>query len=165
MSIPYPDNDEGDPDRVRPGWEPDPDRDGYERWWTPDGFVGAPHREPQPFSALSPDSARSMRPGPNRDARLARVGIVATLLGFIGQVVAASGLVMIPGVNANGVLLGALSLAAVLAAATVVFAARGLRRASALGGRAISTLALGAGIVFGLAPVLLLVAIGVGGGL
>ena len=106
-----------------------------------------------------------MRPGPNRDARLARVGIVATLLGFIGQVVAASGLVMIPGVNANGVLLGALSLAAVLAAATVVFAARGLRRASALGGRAISTLALGAGIVFGLAPVLLLVAIGVGGGL
>jgi len=165
MSIPYPDDDEGDPDRVRAGWEPDPGREGYERWWTPAGFVGAPHREPQPFSALSPDAARAMRPGPNRDARLARLGILATLLGFGAQVVAASGLVMIPGVNASGVLLGGLSLAAVLAAVTVVFAARGLRRASALGGRAISTLALGTGIVFGLAPVLLLIAIGVGGGL
>jgi len=165
MSIPYPDDDEGDPDLVRPGWEPDPERPGYERWWMGDGFLGAPHREPQPFSALSPDSARSMRPGPNRDARLARVGILATLLGFAGQVAAASGVVAPPGVDANGILLGALALAAGLAGLTVLFAARGLRRASALGGRAISSLALGVGIIFGLAPVLLLTAIGVGGGL
>ncbi|GAA1694751.1 hypothetical protein GCM10009792_13500 [Microcella alkalica] len=164
MSTPYPD-DEDDLDSVRPGWEPDPEREGYERWWTGERFLGAAHREPQPFSALSPDAARSMRPGPNRDARFARAGIVATLLGFLGQAVAASGLVRIPGVDSSAVVLSALGLAALTAAVTVVFAARGLRRASALGGRAISSLALGIGIVLGLAPVLLLVAIGIGGGL
>jgi len=164
MTGQHPD-DEDDLDRVRPGWQPDPEREGYERWWTGERFLGAAHREPHPFSALSPDAERSMRPGPNRDARIARAGIVVTLLGFAGQVVAASGLVRIPGVGSSTVTLGALVLAALTAGVTVVFAARGLRRASALGGRAISSLALGVGIVLGLAPVLLLVAIGIGGGL
>jgi hypothetical protein len=154
-----------DLDRVGPGWQPDPEREGYERWFTGERFIGAPHREPQPFSALSPESSRSMRPGPNRDARIARAGIGATLIGFVGQQVAASGVVQIPGIDQSTVILSGLVLAALLAGLTIVFAARGLRRASALGGRAISSLAMGVGLVLGLAPLLLLVAIGVGGGI
>lgn len=165
MSIPYPDDDDDDPDRVRPGWEPDPERPGFERWFDGERLIGAPHREPEPFSALSPSAARSMRPGPNTSARIARVGIGLTVLGFVGQAIAASGLVRIPGVDQSTVILVGLIVAAALAVFTIVFAARGLRRASALGGRAISTLALGVGLVLGLAPLLLLVAIGVGGGL
>lgn len=165
MSISYPVDDEDDLDGVRAGWQPDPEREGYERWHTGETFLGPSHREPQPFSALSPAAARSMRPGPNRDAALARVGIVLTLLGFVGQSVAASGLVRLPGVGQSTVILAGLVLAALAAAFTIVFAARGLRRASALGGRAISSLALGIGLVLGLAPLLLLVAIGVGGGI
>ncbi|WP_169078915.1 DUF2510 domain-containing protein [Microcella alkalica] len=165
MSIPYPDDDEDDLDGARPGWQPDPERPGFERWFDGERLIGPSAREPQPFSALSPAAARSMRPGPNRDAHVARVGIALTLLGFAGQSVAASGLVRLPGLDQSTVLLAGLALAAALAVVTVVFAARGLRRAPRLGGRAICTLALGVGIVLGLAPVLLLVAIGVGGGL
>ena len=58
----------------------------------------------------------------------------------------------------------ALATAATLAALTAVFAARGLHHAARLGGKGIATLALGVSIILGLAPVLLLVAIGLAGG-
>ncbi len=166
MSIPYPDDDdEGDPDRVRPSWQPDPEKPGYERWFDGSDLIGRAEKEPGPFSAFSPAVTRSLRPGPNRDARLARGSILAVLAGFVLQQFAAAGALPVPGLEPIGVVLLTLVISASAAVVTAVLAARGLRRAPQLGGRGISSLALGVAIVLGLAPVLLLVAIAVGGGL
>jgi len=156
--------DDEDLDSVGPGWQPDPERDGYERWFDGEGLVGRSVREPDPFSAFSPEVARSLRPAQNRDARLARLGIPLTLLGFALQLLASSGLVRVQGVDGTALVLLALAAAATLAALTAVFAARGLHHAPRLGGKGIATLALGVSIILGLAPVLLLVAIGLAGG-
>ncbi|WP_168916658.1 DUF2510 domain-containing protein [Microcella flavibacter] len=166
MSIPYPDDvDEGDSDGVRPGWQPDPERPGYERWFDGSDLIGPAEKEPGPFSAFSPAVTRSMRPGPNRDAARARASIIAVLLGFVLQQFAAARALPVPGLEPTGVVLLALMISASAAIITAVFAARALRRAPRLGGRGISSLALGIAVVLGLAPVLLLVAIAVGGGL
>ena len=68
------------------------------------------------------------------------------------------------GLDDTALVLLALATAATLAALTAVFAARGLHHAARLGGKGIATLALGVSIILGLAPVLLLVAIGLAGG-
>lgn len=162
---PDPDPDDVDPDRAVAGWQPLLDQPGYEQWWDGAAWQGRPHREPDPFSAFGPELARSLRPGPNRAASLARAGTGFTLLGFVLQTVVATGAVSIPGIDANGLTLGSLALAAAVALLTALAALLGLRAAPHLGGRAIATLALGVSIVLGLAPVLLLVAIGLAGGL
>jgi hypothetical protein len=157
-------DDDLDPDRSAPGWQPLLERPGYERWWDGTDWRGRPHKEPDPFSAFTPELSRSLRPGPNRAARLARIGIGATLAGFVLQTLVAAGAVALPGVEPITLTLATIALAAALAVLTVIAAASGLRAAPRLGGRAIATLALGTGIVLGLAPVLLLVAIGLAGG-
>jgi hypothetical protein len=158
-------DDDLDPDRSAPGWQPLLERPGYEQWWDGAAWQGRPHREPDPFSAFGPELARSMRPGPNRAAALARAGTGFTLAGFVLQTVVATGAVSIPGIDATALTLGSLALAAVIAALTALAALLALRAAPRLGGRAIATLALGVSVVLGLAPVLLLVAIGLAGGL
>jgi hypothetical protein len=157
-------DDEDDLDSVGPSWQPDPDRDGYERWFDGERFTDHSHRSPDPFSAFSPSVARSLWPGANRDARLARIGIPLTLLGFGGQLLAASGLLRIAGVTETALVLLALAFAALMAVFTAVFAARALRRAPRLGAKGIASLALGVSIILGLAPLVLLVAIGLAGG-
>ncbi len=147
-----------------PGWQPDPERPGYERWYDGAQLIGPAKKEPDPFSAFSPAVTRSLRPGPNRDARIARWGLVATLGGFALQQVVAGGFLTGPGVEQISVILVALAIAAAAAIATVVFALRALKRAPQLGGRGIATVALVAALLLGLAPTLLLVAIGIGGG-
>ncbi len=157
-------DDELDPDRSNAGWQPLLEKPGYEQWWDGDDWRGRPHREPDPFSAFTPELARSLRPGPNRAAWFARLGIVATLAGFVVQTVVASGLIVMDGIAPLAVTLGAIGTAAALAIATAVAATLGLRAAPRLGGRAISSLALGVSMLLGLAPVLLLVAIALAGG-
>lgn len=159
------DDDDLDPDRSAPSWQPLLERPGYEQWWDGVEWRGHPHREPDPFSAFGADLSRSMRPGPNRAAAAARVGIVATVAAFVLQTAVAAGAVTLPGLDPIALTLSALAIAALVAAATGVAAAVALRRAPRLGGRAIATLALGTSIVLGLAPVLLLVAIALAGGL
>ncbi len=158
-------DDDPDLDASGPGWQPLLDKPGYEQWWDGVDWRGRPHREPDPFSAFGPDLARSLRPGPNRAAALARAGIGFTLLGFVLQTVVATGAIEVPGVEPVVLILASLALAAVIAALTATAAVLALRAAPRLGGRAIATLALGVSIVLGLAPVLLLVAIGLAGGL
>ncbi len=152
-------------DRSAAGWQPLLDRPGYEQWWDGAAWQGRPHREPDPFSAFGPELARGLRPGPNRAAALARAGTGFTLLGFVVQTVVATGAVSIPGIDPIVLTLASLAVAALIAALTALAAGLALRAAPRLGGRAIATLALGVSIVLGLAPVLLLVAIGLAGGL
>ena len=152
-------------DRSTPGWQPLLDRPGFEQWWDGSAWRGRPHREPDPFSAFGADLARSLRPGPNRAAGVARWGIVATLASFVLQTVVAAGLIALPGVDSTAVTIGALVVSALVAAGTAVAAVLALRAAPRLGGRAIATLALGVSLVLGLAPVFLLVAIGLAGGI
>lgn len=147
-----------------PGWQPDPERPGYERWYDGQQLIGPSKKEPDPFSAFSPSVARSLRPGPNRDARIARWGILATLAGFGLQQVVGGGFLTGPGVEQLDLILIALAVAAAAAIATVVFALRALKRAPKLGGRGIATVALVIALLLGLAPTLLLVAILIGGG-
>jgi hypothetical protein len=147
------------------GWQPLLDRPGYEQWWDGSAWRGRPHREPDPFSAFGAELARSLRPGPNRAAAIARWGIGATLAGFVLQTVIASGLIRVAGVESITLTIGALVFSALVAGVTGVAAALALRAAPRLGGRAIATLALGVSILLGLAPVLLLVAIGLAGGI
>lgn len=161
---PHNDDNDLDLDRSSAGWQPLLDRPGYEQWWDGSDWRGRPHREPDPFSAFGADLARSMRPGPNRAAALARAGTGFTLLGFVLQTVVGTGAVGIPGIEPLALTLVSLGLAAVIAGITAIAAVLALRAAPRLGGRAISTLALGTSIVLGLAPVLLLTAIGLAGG-
>jgi len=79
--------------------------------------------------------------------------------------VAATGAVIIPRIEPVALTPGTLALAAVVAALTATAAVLGMRASPRLGGRAISTLALGTSLVLGLAPVLLLVAIALSGGI
>lgn len=157
-------DDDAELDRNTPGWQPDPERDGYERWWNGERFLGRAKKEPDPFSAFSPDVTRSLRPGPNRDARIARWGILATVAGFALQQIVAGGFLTGPGEAPITAILTALCIAAATAVATMIFAGRALRKAPRLGGKGIATVALVAAILLGLAPVLLLVAIVIGGG-
>lgn len=157
-------DDDVDPDRSGPGWQPLIEKPGYEQWWDGSDWHGRPHREPDPFSAFTPELARSLRPGPNRAAAVARVGAVATVAGFVLQTVVASGAIELAGVEALTLTLVTIALAASIAVTTAITASVALRAAPRLGGRAISSLALGVSIVLGLAPVLLLVAIGLAGG-
>jgi hypothetical protein len=157
------DSTEDNPDRAAPGWQPLLDRPGREQWYTGTEWVGRQHREPDPFSAFGADLARSLRPGPNRAAGIARGGIAAAVAGFVLQTVIASGL--IAGVEPLALTIGALVFSTLVAAVTAVAAVLALRAAPLLGGRAIATLALGVSILLGLTPVLLLVAIGLAGGI
>lgn len=157
-------DDDVDLDASGPGWQPLLEKPGYEQWWDGAEWRGRPHREPDPFSAFGADLSRSMRPGPNRAAAFARAGIGFTLLGFVLQTVVATGAIEVPGVEPLVLTLASLGLAAVIAALTATAAVLALRAAPRLGGRAIATLALGVSTVLGLAPVLLLTAIGLAGG-
>lgn len=157
-------DDDVDPDQSGPGWQPLLERPGFEQWWDGLQWRGRPHKEPDPFSAFSADFARSLRPGPNRAAAFARAGIGATLIGFVLQTIVGAGAITIDGIDAVALTIAALAIAALIGVATAVAALFGLRAADQLGGRAISTLALGTSVVLGLAPVLLLVAIGLAGG-
>ena len=59
---------EGDDlDSVRPGWQPDPEREGYERWFDGTAFTGRAHREPDLANA-----ARRII-GLLRDGRLGKI--------------------------------------------------------------------------------------------
>jgi hypothetical protein len=157
-------DDEPDLDHSTPGWQPMIDKPGYEQWFDGAEWRGRPHREPDPFSAFTPDLTRSLRPGPNRAARVARLGIVGILLSFVLQTLVATNTITAPGVEQITLVVGSLIVAAAIGIGTAAAAALGLRAAPRLGGRAISSLALGVSILLGLAPVLLLVAIGLAGG-
>lgn len=158
-------DDELDPDSSSAGWQPLLDKPGFEQWWDGSAWRGRPRREPDPFSAFTPDLTRSLRPGPNGAAHVARAGIGFTLLSFVAQAFVATGTLAITGVEQTALTLLVLALAAVIAAVTATAAVLALRAAPRLGGRAIATVALGVSILLGLAPVLLLVAIGLAGGI
>lgn len=164
MSTEPPHDPDTDPDRTAAGWQPLLDRPGYERWWDGAEFRGRAHREPDPFSAFTPDIARSLRPGPNRAAHIARLGIVAILLGFALQTLVATDTLTVPGVAQITLVVATLVISAAIGIGTAVAASLALRAAPRLGGRAVASLALGVSILLGLAPVLLLVAIGLAGG-
>lgn len=153
-----------DPDRTAAGWQPLLDRPGYEQWWDGSEWRGRAHREPDPFSAFTPGLTRALRPGPNRAAHIARAGILAILLGFGLQTLIATDTLTIPGVPQIALVVVALVVSAAIGVGTAVAASLALRAAPRLGGRAIASLALGVSILLGLAPVLLLVAIGLAGG-
>lgn len=154
-----------DPDATGAGWQPLLDRPGYERWWDGADWRGRAHREPDPFSAFTPDLTRSLRPGPNRAAHVARLGIVGILLGFAVQTLVATRTITLPGVDQLELVLIALVMSAAIGISTALAASLALRAAPRLGGRAIASFALGVSILLGLAPVLLLVAIGLAGGI
>jgi len=158
------DDDEPDLDHSSPGWQPMVDKPGFEQWFDGAEWRGRPHREPDPFSAFTPDLTRSLRPGPNRAARIARVGIVGILLSFVLQTLVATDTITVPNVEQITLVVASLIVAAVIGVSTAVASALALRAAPRLGGRAIASLALGTSILLGLAPVLLLVAIGLAGG-
>ncbi|MGV3733038.1 MAG: DUF2510 domain-containing protein [Microcella sp.] len=153
-----------DPDRTAAGWQPLLERPGYEQWWDGSAWRGRAHREPEPFSAFTPELTRALRPGPNRAAHVARAGIAAILLGFGLQTLVATNTLTLPGVPQITLVVVALVISAVIGIGTAVAASLALRVAPRLGGRAIASLALGVSILLGLAPVLLLVAIGLAGG-
>jgi len=157
-------DDEHDLDHSTPGWQPLLDKPGYEQWFDGTDWRGRPHREPDPFSAFTPEHARSLRPGPNRAAHVARFGIAGILLSFVLQTLVATDTITLPGVDQITLVVGALIIAAAIGIGTAVASALALRAAPRLGGRAIASLALGVSILLGLAPVLLLVAIGLAGG-
>lgn len=159
-----PRDDEPDLDHSTPGWQPMIDRPGYEQWFDGTEWRGRPHREPDPFSAFTPDLTRSLRPGPNRAARIARLGIVGILLSFALQTLIATDTITVPNVEQITLVVGSLIIAASIGVGTAVASVLALRAAPQLGGRAIASLALGTSILLGLAPVLLLVAIGLAGG-
>jgi hypothetical protein len=161
---PADDDDTFDPDRTGAGWQPLLERPGYEQWWDGSAWRGRAHREPDPFSAFTPALARGLRPGPNRAAHVARFGIVAIFLGFALQSLIATRTLQVPGVEQTTLVVGALILSAAFGIGTAIPAVLALRAAPRLGGRAIASLALGVSILLGLAPVLLLVAIGLAGG-
>ncbi len=164
MSIDPGSDDDLDLDRSAAGWQPLLDKPGFEQWWDGTEWRGRPHREPDPFSAFTPELARSLRPGPNRAASLARLGIAGILLSFVLQTLVATDTIAVPGVAQITLVIGALAIAAAVGIGTAVAAALALRAAPRLGGRAIASLALGTSFVLGLAPVLLLVAIALAGG-
>jgi len=157
-------DDDLDPDRSGVGWQPLLERPGYEQWFDGAEWRGRPHREPDPFSAFTPELARSLRPGPNRAAHVARFGIGGILLSFLLQTLVATSTIEVAGVAQITLTIGALVIAAAVGIGTAVASVVALRAASQLGGRAIASLALGTSILLGLAPVLLLVAIGLAGG-
>lgn len=157
-------DDDLDPDRSSPGWQPLLEKPGYEQWWDGAAWRGRPQREPDPFSAFTPELARSLRPGANRAAHVARFGIAGILLSFVLQTLVATDTIAVPGVAQITLVIGALVIAAVIGIGTAIASALALRAAPRLGGRAIASLALGTSILLGLAPVLLLVAIGLAGG-
>lgn len=157
-------DDDLDPDSTGAGWQPMLDKPGYEQWWDGDDWRGRPHREPDPFSAFTPELARSLRPGPNRAARVARLGIAGILLSFVLQTLVATNTIEVPGVEQIALIIAALIVAAAVGIGTAIASTLALRAAPRLGGRAIASLALGTSLLLGLAPVLLLVAIGLAGG-
>lgn len=159
-----PTDDDRDLDRSEAGWQPLLDKPGYEQWWDGTEWRGRPYREPDPFSAFTPDLARSLRPGPNRAAHVARLGIAGTIAGFVLQTLVATRTVVLPGIDQISLTIAALVIAAAIGIGTAVAAALALRAAPRLGGKAIASLALGTSILLGLAPVLLLVAIALAGG-
>ena len=156
--------DDLDPDRSGAGWQPLLEKPGYEQWFDGAEWRGRPHREPDPFSAFTPELARSLRPGPNRAAHVARIGIAGILLSFLLQALVATSTIAVAGVAQITLIIGALVIAAAVGIGTAVASTLALRAAPRLGGRAIASLALGTSILLGLAPVLLLVAIGLAGG-
>ena len=156
--------DDLDPDRSGAGWQPLLEKPGYEQWFDVTEWRGRPHREPDPFSAFTPELARSLRPGPNRAAHVARIGIAGILLSFLLQALVATSTIAVAGVAQITLIIGALVIAAAVGIGTAVASTLALRAAPRLGGRAIASLALGTSILLGLAPVLLLVAIGLAGG-
>lgn len=164
MSADLRDDDEPDLDHSSAGWQPMIDRPGYEQWFDGTEWRGSPHREPDPFSAFTPDLTRSLRPGPNRAAHIARLGIVGILLSFVLQTLVATDTITVPNVEQITLVVASLIIAASIGVGTAVASALALRAAPRLGGRAIASLALGTSILLGLAPVLLLVAIGLAGG-
>ncbi len=158
------DDTDDNPDRSGAGWQPMVDKPGYEQWFDGAEWRGRPHREPDPFSAFTPDLTRSLRPGPNRAARVARLGIVGILLSFVLQTLVATDTITAPNVEQITLVVASLIIAASIGVGTAVASALAIRAAPRLGGRAIASLALGTSILLGLAPVLLLVAIGLAGG-
>lgn len=164
MSSDLRDDDEPDLDHSSPGWQPMVDKPGFEQWFDGAEWRGRPHREPDPFSAFTPDLTRSLRPGPNRAARIARVGIVGILLSFVLQTLVATDTITVHNVEQITLVVASLIIAASIGVGTAAASALALRAAPRLGGRAIASLALGTSILLGLAPVLLLVAIGLAGG-
>ena len=157
-------DDDLDLDRSSAGWQPLLDKPGFERWWDGTEWRGRPHREPDPFSAFTPALARSLRPGPNRAAHVARLGIGAILLGFVLQTLVATDTIVVAGIEQISLVVATLVISATIGIGTAVASALALRASPRLGGKAIASLALGTSILLGLAPVLLLVAIGLAGG-
>jgi hypothetical protein len=148
--------DEDDP--RRPGWQPDPARDGYERWWDGQHFTRWVHRSPRPGAAFDPNWKRAFWPGPNRDARIARYGLLATLATFFMQAWITTAEVVGLGFVEPPVIIASIVAASATAVATIVFGYRGMKRADRLGGKASAVAALTVAVVLGATPLSFLLA-------
>ena len=154
---PHLDNlDEDDPNR--PGWQPDPERDGWERWWDGQQFTQWVHRSPRPGAAFDPNWKRAFWPGPNRDARIARYGLVATLATFFVQAWITTAEVVGLGCVDPPVIIASIVAASLAAVITAFYGYRGMKRADPLGGRASAVAALTVAVVLGATPLSFLLA-------
>lgn len=154
---PHLDNlDEDDPNR--PGWQPDPERDGWERWWDGQQFTQWVHKSPRPGAAFDPNWKRAFWPGPNRDARIARYGLVGTLATFFVQAWITTAEVVGLGFVEPPVIVASIVAASLAAVITAFYGYRGMKRADPLGGRASAVAALTVAVVLGATPLSFLLA-------
>lgn len=153
---PLDDLDEDDPNR--PGWQPDPERDGWERWWDGQQFTRWTHKSPRPGAAFDPNWKRAFWPGPNLDARIARYGLVATLITFFTQAFITTAEVVGLGFADVPTIVGSIVVASIAAVVTIIFGYRGMKRADRLGGRASAVAALTVAVVLGATPLSFLLA-------
>lgn len=148
--------DEDNPNR--PGWQPDPERDGWERWWDGQQFTRWTHKSPRPGAAFDPNWKRTFWPGPNLDARIARYGLVATLATFFVQAWITTAEVVGLGFAGVPTIVGSIVIASIAAVVTIIFGYRGMKRADRLGGRASAVAALTVAVVLGATPLSFLLA-------
>ncbi|WP_378148366.1 DUF2510 domain-containing protein [Cnuibacter sp. UC19_7] len=134
-----------------PGWHPDPEGSGRDRWWTGSAWSDTYAKAPPQGWLYPPSYYRSMRPGLNRDAFIARLTLPAAgllmLVGFVTLMVLSATRAAAPNLVAGA--LTCVGIAAVGSIVAIVAGIRGIRAAARLGGFGVSVWAIVSGsIVF-----------------
>ncbi|WP_174604509.1 DUF2510 domain-containing protein [Cnuibacter physcomitrellae] len=142
-----------------PGWYPEPLGSGRDRWWTGTEWSDLYARNPNGALDMGiPGYTRAMRPAMNRDARIAKwTGFAGVLLGILSFVVAALlGFAGAVTPSTGGGLLSCFVVGLLLDIVAVICGARGIRRASRLGGLGAAIYGTVVGSLFGLVSVLVI---------
>jgi hypothetical protein len=114
------------------GWYADPARAGRERWWTGNVWSDQSAR-PSRLNLFGPVFDRSMRPGMNRDARMAWRFQLSAVIGMVVVFAMLFWPTAIPAYFLTG-LLGLVVIVFGLSVTALVFGIRGVRAASRVGG-------------------------------